>query len=74
MDSWCGARSTTAFARLKRAAGHLDDAQFAIEVCAEQKLTESVWLEDVRREISALAAEVDLIIGQLRERLGRGWD
>jgi hypothetical protein len=61
-------------ARLKRAAGYLNDAQLAIEVCEEQRLTETSWLTEVRREIAALAAETDQIIGELRERLARGWD
>jgi len=61
-------------ARLKRAAGYLNDAQLAAEVCAEQALTEPAWLAEVRREIAALAAETDRIIGELRERLARGWD
>jgi hypothetical protein len=37
-------------------------------------LTESAWLAEVRREIATLKAETDRIIGELRERLGRGWD
>jgi hypothetical protein len=61
-------------ARLKRAAGYLNDAQLAAEVCAEQELTESAWLAEVRREVIALAAEVDRVIGELRARLARGWD
>ena len=61
-------------ARLKRAAGYLNDAQLAAEVCAEQELTESAWLAEVRREVIALAAEVERVIGELRERLARGWD
>jgi hypothetical protein len=61
-------------ARLKRAAGYLNDAQLAAEVCAEQKLTESAWLAEVRREVIALAAEVDRVISELRERRARGWD
>jgi hypothetical protein len=63
-----------AIARLKRAAGYLSDAQLAADACAEQELTESVWLDAVRREIAALAAETDRVIGELRERLARGWD
>jgi hypothetical protein len=61
-------------ARLKRAAGYLNDAQLAVEACEEQELTESAWLAEVRREIGALAAETDRIIAELRERLARGWD
>jgi hypothetical protein len=37
-------------------------------------LTDSAWLAEVRREAIALAAEVDRVIGELRERLARGWD
>ena len=59
-------------ARLKRAAGYLNDARLAVEVCEEQKLTETGWLAEVRREIAAVAAETDRIIGELRVRLARG--
>jgi hypothetical protein len=63
-----------AIARLKRAAGYLNDAQLAVDACQEQELTDSAWLAEVRREAIALAAEVDRVIGELRERLARGWD
>ena len=61
-------------ARLKRAAGYFSDAQLAVDACLEQELTDSAWLAEVRREIAALAAETDQFIGELRERLARGWD
>jgi hypothetical protein len=61
-------------ARLKRAAGYLNDAQLAVDACQEQELTDSAWLAEVRREIATLKAETDRLIGELRERLERGWD
>jgi hypothetical protein len=61
-------------ARLKRAVSYLNDAQLAADACAEQELTDSAWLAKARREIAALAAETERVIGELRERLARGWD
>ena len=63
-----------AIARLKRAAGYFADARLAAEACAEQHLVDSAWLDGVVREIAALARENDAIIGELRERLKRGFD
>lgn len=63
-----------AIARLKRAAGYFADARLAAEACAEQRLVDSAWLDRVVREIAALARENDAIIGELRERLKRGFD
>jgi hypothetical protein len=61
-------------ARLKRAARFLADAELAAEGCAEQSLTEDGWLAGIRREIATLVRENDAIVGELRERLKRGFD
>ncbi|MFA5057894.1 MAG: hypothetical protein WC485_07255, partial [Opitutaceae bacterium] len=61
-------------ARLKRAANYLGDALLAADACAEERLTAPDWLAEVRREIADLARETDTVIGELRERLERGWD
>jgi hypothetical protein len=60
--------------RLKRARGHLDHALLAAESCAEEKLTEAVWLAAVRAELTALACECDDLIEELRARLKHGFD
>jgi len=61
-------------ARLKRAAGYFADARLGAEACAEQQLVDAAWLDGVVREIAAVADETNAIIGELRERLKRGFD
>jgi len=63
-----------AIARLKRAAGYFADARLGAEACAEQRLVEAAWLDGVVREIAAVADGTNAIIGELRERLKRGFD
>ena len=60
--------------RLKRARGYVDDALGAAEACAQQKLGDAVWLAEVQRELTAIGAECDQLIGELRARLERGMD
>jgi hypothetical protein len=67
---YCG--QTIAF--LKRAADAMADMQLAIDACAEEKLIDQAWLDVAHREVTALAAETDRLIGELRARLKRGFD
>lgn len=60
--------------RLKRARGYLDDALLAAEACAEQKLTDAAWLAEAQRELNELVRACAELIGELRARLGRGFD
>ena len=60
--------------RLKRAREHLNHALLAAEFCGQEKLVELAWLADIQREINALAHECDLIVGDLRAKLGCGFD
>ena len=56
---------------LRRAGGHLDRALCLADVCAEQNLGDAGWLVDLRIEVSAIAAECDRLIGELRALLAR---
>jgi hypothetical protein len=67
---FCGSK----IVRLKRARGYLDDALLALEVCLQERLADLKWLEDVRRELNALAHDCDLLIAELRTLLERGFD
>ena len=59
--------------RLKRARGYLDDALLAAEVCGQEKLVDVAWLAEVQQEINAIGRECDLLIGELRAMLERGF-
>ena len=54
--------------------GYFADALAAAEAGAGEKLADPAWLADIRAEASALAAEVDAIITELRGKLDRGFD
>jgi hypothetical protein len=58
--------------RLKRAAGYLEDALLAAQSCREESLTEPAWLDAVTHEATAIAAETNLLIDELRTRLKDG--
>jgi hypothetical protein len=60
--------------RLKRARGYLDHALLAAAFCEERDLTDAGWLAETQREINALGHECDLILGELRAKLERGFD
>ena len=60
--------------RLKRARGCLDDALGAAESCAEQNLTDAAWLAAVTNDLTSIAGETDVLIAELRTRLGRGFE
>lgn len=59
---------------LKRARGLLIDAGVAGNFCQDQKLVPQAQLETILADIAALRNEVDEVIEELRERLGRGFD
>lgn len=58
--------------RLKKTREYLDDALRALESCQEEKLLTPAQLGPMLVEVIDLAADVDDLIAELRERLERG--
>lgn len=63
-----------AIVRLKRARSCCDDALLALECCLQQQLADVEWCTSQQREINAIAHECDLLLGEFRARLQRGFD
>lgn len=60
--------------RLKRARTYLDDALRAAEAAVAQALAPLDWLHEIERALNAMAEQCDLLIGELREMLARGFE
>ncbi|MCX6937352.1 MAG: hypothetical protein NTU80_05555 [Verrucomicrobia bacterium] len=52
--------------RLKKARGHLHDALAGLVAAEEQDLAEPVWLAEVHAEVTAILAELDGLIAEVR--------
>lgn len=61
-------------AALKAARTFLDQALLAAEVCRRQEIAAPSWITTAEREITSVAHDCDVIIGELRARLARGFD
>jgi len=58
--------------RLKKARGHLRDALAGLEATAVQKLADPAWCVEVGTETTAILAEVERLIAEVRAVLERG--
>ena len=58
--------------RLKKARGHLRDALFGLEATAAQLLADAVWCVEVGAETTAILAEVERLITEVRAVLEDG--
>ena len=60
--------------RLKKARGHLHDALAGLVAAEEQDLAEPVWLAEIHAEVTAILAELDGLIAEVRAVLEKADD